>query len=81
MVKKPLPSADDPNISGYTLINVTDHGITPNDNTSDTEAIRTLFRSVNSRSIIYFPAGVYDVFMEDDTDKSSISLQDNGKKW
>ena len=62
------------------IIDVTDeaYGAIPNDNLSDTQAIKNAFREANISGsvIIYFPPGQYDIFMDGDS-KNSYVLQKN----
>ena len=52
---------------GYTVYNVTDYGAIPDDGKSDVAAIHaTLSAAAAGRSIVFFPPGHYDVFLDDD---------------
>ena len=52
---------------GYTVYNVTDYGVTPDDGRSDSAAIRTVLSAAASgRSIVFFPPGQYDVLLDGD---------------
>ncbi len=47
------------------IFNVTDYGAIPNDNRSDTNAIRSVLNAVSSgNAIVYFPPGQYDVLLD-----------------
>ena len=55
------------------IINVLDHGAIPDDNQSDTDAVRSAFASATSGSVIFFPPGRYDVLMSGES-TASITL-------
>ena len=51
----------------YPIYNVTDYGAIPDDNKSDTAAIRAALDAASSGScIVFFPPGQYDVLLDDD---------------
>ncbi len=51
----------------YPIYNVTDYGAVPDDNKSDTAAIRATLDAASAGScIVFFPPGQYDVLLDDD---------------
>lgn len=51
----------------YPIYNVTDYGAVPDDNESDTAAIRAALDAASAGScIVFFPPGQYDVLLDDD---------------
>ena len=62
----------------YTVYDVTDYGAIPNDNQSDTQAIRdTLEAARAGNAIVFFPPGQYDVIMDGESTNGLIVKGDN----
>ncbi len=90
-VPQGIPELIDYSYSGYrngeegipynkagSIINVIEHGAVPDDNQSDTTAVRSAFASATSGSIIFFPPGVYDVLMNgESTTPITLPKRDN----
>ena len=58
-----------PTVNNLTIYDVTSYGAIPNDGLSDTSAIRSAFSAARGgNATVFFPAGHYDIFMDDDGD-------------
>ena len=57
----------------YTVYNVTDYGVTPDDGGSDSAGIRAVLDAAAvGRSIVFFPSGQYDVLLDHDVKEPFI---------